>query len=80
MNPTIAWKRVKNILPNLHVLTYNGTEIGFITKPKDSRTDKNAWRLNSGLGDHTLFLGHDYDKKSAMVTVEKACGVYQPKA
>jgi hypothetical protein len=55
-------------------------ELGFITKPKDTRTDKNAWRLHQGIGANNNFLGHEYNKGLAMKQVEKACGVVAVKA
>ena len=40
------WQRVQNqSLPNLNVLLINGEYVGFVYKPRDSKTDKNAWRI-----------------------------------
>lgn len=58
MNHT--WSRVKTSLPNLNVLEMNGVKQGFIYKPKDSRTDKNAWRVYLGIGDTARFIGHQW--------------------
>jgi hypothetical protein len=78
---SIVWKKIKNgQLSNLHVLTMDGTELGFIYKPNDFRTDKNAWRLHTGIGERTNFLGHEWNKGVAMKQVEKTCGVVGLKA
>ena len=71
------WKTVKGqSLPNLLVLeTTDGKELGFIYKPKDSRTDKNAWRIHKGIGECNVFVGHDYDKNSSKSKLEIVCGV-----
>ena len=80
MNDTlkVEWKKVKNSLPNLHVLFYKGKEVGFITKPNDTKFDKNAWRCHSGIGKFNHFLGHEYNMGMAMRNVEEACSVYKP--
>ena len=58
-------------MPNLFVLERNGVEVGFIQKPNDTKTDKNAWRLYRGVGPTNVFLGHEWNKKLAMSQVEK---------
>ena len=74
----IKWTKIKKqSLPNLHVLTVNGKELGFVYKPRDSRTDKNAWRVHNGIGDATKFRGHEWTKKLAMMALEKNCAVYK---
>lgn len=62
-----TWKQVwtKNGLPNLHVLENDGKEVGFIFKPKDTKTDKNMWRVYIGIGDAARFVGHSSDKIEA---------------
>ena len=64
---TITWKRVKGSIPNLYV-AYNdaGEAIGMIDKPVDTRTDKNFWRMNLGIGYAARFLGHSASRKAAM--------------
>jgi len=74
MKPMITWKRVTNktsSIPNLFVISIFGDESGFITKPNDSSTDKNAWRIYTGIGDTCHFIGHEYDKKKAMKKLEQ---------
>ena len=67
-----TWEQVKTTtMPNLFVLRRNGVELGFIQKPKDTKTDKNAWRLYKGIGPLNTFLGHEYNKKLAMSLVER---------
>ncbi len=76
LNNTFVWKKVKTrSLANLHVLFRDNTEIGFIYKPTDTATDKNAWRLHTGMGERSNFLGHEWNKKVAMRQVEKQLGV-----
>jgi hypothetical protein len=66
------WEQVTSTtMPNLFVLKRNGVEVGFIQKPKDTKTDKNAWRLYKGIGPLNTFLVHEYNKKLAMSQVEK---------
>ncbi len=59
-------------LPNLSVLSVNGKDVAFVTKPKDSRTDKNAWRmfriLSEGQAD---FMGHQWTKTGATKFLER---------
>ena len=53
-------------LPNLHVLFLGGKGVAFITKPKDTRTDKNAWRMFRVLEDEeSEFMGHNWSKAEA---------------
>lgn len=55
----VNWKRVfNNSLPDLRVLEINGVERGFVYKPRDSKTDKNAWRIYKGIGASNVFIGH----------------------
>ena len=76
LNSHYVWKRVKTrSLANLHVLFHDNAEIGFIYKPMDTATDKNAWRLHTGVGERSNFLGHEWNKKVAMKQVERQLGV-----
>jgi len=71
----IVWKKTKNrSLENLHLLLVDNREVGFIYKPKDTKTDKNAWRLHAGIGQETKFLGHEWSKTIAMTGVERHLG------
>lgn len=54
-----------NSLSNLEALSCAGVEIGFIHKPRDTRTDKNAWRCFVGIGEAARFVGHRWDKATA---------------
>ena len=72
----IKWKKIKKAqLENLHLLSVGGKEVGFIYKPRDSKTDKNAWRLHTGFGENTIFIGHEWNKWLAMKQVERHLGV-----
>lgn len=72
-NTMIMWQRVKQQnLPNLNVALVNGEYVGFIYKPNDTKSDKNAWRIYKGVGDKAVFLGHEWNKQSAMVTLNWA--------
>lgn len=69
MNHT--WKRVKTIgLSNLNVLMLGDIEQGFIYKPKDSKTDKNAWRVHLGVGETSKFIGHEWTMNDAKRLLE----------
>lgn len=69
MNHT--WTRVNTIgLSNLNVLMLNGIERGFIYKPKDSKPDKNAWRVHLGVGETSKFLGHAWKMNDAKRLLE----------
>lgn len=65
-----VWNRVASSLPNLNVLMINGKEAGFIEKPKDTRTDRNAWRVYVGIGDSNKFVGHAWSKPDAQRLLE----------
>ena len=65
-----TWIRVKNSLPNLNVLEMNGVKQGFIYKPKDSRTDKNAWRIYLGIGKTARLIGHEWTMVNAKRILE----------
>lgn len=50
----------------LRVLVHeDGRELGSIQKPRDTRTDKNAWRCYKGIGGACQFLGHEWSEKEA---------------
>jgi hypothetical protein len=75
-NTVVTWKKIKDrSLSNLHVMFVDGNEIGFVYKPVDTKTDKNAWRSHLGIGESTIFLGHDYNKTDAKNRVEHAKGL-----
>lgn len=59
-------------LPNLHVATVDGVEVGFCYKPAESKSDRNAWRSYIGIGDGARFLYHTWDKRDAMMAVTAA--------
>ena len=59
-------------LPNLYVGTVDGKVVGFIYKPENSKTDKNAWRSYVGIGDKAKFLYHTWDMNDAMEAVQLA--------
>lgn len=59
-------------LPNLYVGTVDDKVVGFIYKPENSKTDKNAWRSYVGIGDKAKFLYHTWDMNDAMEAVKLA--------
>ena len=59
-------------LPNLYVGTVDDKVVGFIYKPENSKTDKNAWRSYVGVGDKAKFLYHTWDMNDAMEAVKLA--------
>ena len=59
-------------LPNLYVGTVDDKVVGFIYKPENSKTDKNAWRSYVGVGDKAKFLYHTWDMNDAMEAVQLA--------
>lgn len=76
LNEKPYWRAVHGgQLPNLFVLTHNGADLGFIYRPANTRTDKNTWRLHTGIGEATNFLGHEYNKNIAKKQVEKQLGL-----
>lgn len=61
-----TWKKYKALsTPNLHILCRGAEEIGFIYKPRDTKTDKNAWRCHAGIGHAARFLGHRWNMRDA---------------
>jgi len=69
----VTFTRVKNqSLPNLYSGTINGEIVGFIYKPNDSKSDRNAWRSYVGVGDNAKFLYHTWDMNDAMEAVQLA--------
>lgn len=63
----LTWKFIE--ASNVHVLMHNDVEVGFITKPKDTKTDKNAWRIHKGIGETNEFIGHALNKGKAKATL-----------
>lgn len=69
----VTFKRVKQqSLPNLYVGKKDGVEVGFIYKPNDTKSDRNAWRSYVGIGDKAMFLYHTWDMNDAMEAVQLA--------
>ena len=69
----VQFKRSQNqSLPNLYVGTVDDKVVGFIYKPENSKTDKNAWRSYVGVGDKAKFLYHTWDMNDAMEAVKLA--------
>lgn len=69
---TSSWKRVKNNVPNLHVLVRNGVEVGYIWRANSTCTCTDAWKAFKGIGQASKFLGTDFSKSRAMNLVEVA--------
>jgi len=57
-------------MPNLNVLMVGDKESGFIYKPKNTASDKNAWRVYLGIGDANKFLGHAWSMVDAKRKLE----------
>jgi hypothetical protein len=69
----VTFKRVQNqSLSNLYIGTINGEIVGFIYKPTDTKSDRNAWRSYVGVGDSARFLYHTWDMNDAMEAVQLA--------
>jgi hypothetical protein len=69
----VTFKRARSqSLPNLYVGTVDDKVVGFIYKPENSKTDKNAWRSYVGVGDKAKFLYHTWDMNDAMEAVQLA--------
>jgi hypothetical protein len=69
----VTFKRARSqSLPNLYVGTVDDKVVGFIYKPENSKTDKNAWRSYVGIGDKAKFLYHTWDMNDAMEAVQLA--------
>jgi len=69
----VTFKRAQSqSLPNLYVGTVDDKVVGFIYKPENSKTDKNAWRSYVGVGDKAKFLYHTWDMNDAMEAVQLA--------
>jgi len=69
----VTFKRAQSqSLPNLYVGTVDDKVVGFIYKPENSKTDKNAWRSDVGIGDKAKFLYHTWDMNDAMEAVQLA--------
>lgn len=64
------WMRLNSSLPNLNVLMMGDNEMGFVYKPADSKSDKNAWRVHLGIGDAARFIGHQWSKSDAQRFLE----------
>lgn len=66
-----SWQRVvSRSTSNFNVLTVDGKEVGFVYKPKDNRSDRNAWRVHLGLGNDTRFMGHTWNLRDAKRLLE----------
>jgi ribosomal protein RSM22 (predicted rRNA methylase) len=66
------WQGVQNrSLPNLNVLKVNDVVVGFIYKPRNTKTDRNAWRIYRGVGDSAEFMCHNFSKTDAMATLNR---------
>jgi hypothetical protein len=60
------WKKIDRHSGSvLKVLEIRGEEVGFIYRPKNTRTDKNAWRIHTGIGESNIFRGHEWTEKDA---------------
>ena len=74
MKTTLAKVKIGDMLA-FTVANSTGKILGLICKPKDTRTDKNAWRAFRGIGHGQTFLGHSWTKDGAAGVV---CGTVAP--
>lgn len=51
----------------LFVVSVGSKEIGFVTKFKNTKTDKHPWKAFVGIGVSAKFLGAYYEGKAAAV-------------
>lgn len=65
-------KTVSKSLPNLYVAKMTDKEVGFVHRPKNTKTDKNFWRAYFGIGEAATFLGHSVSKQGAMANLNWA--------
>lgn len=72
MNKVVFTRVKQQSLPNLYVGKKDGVEVGFIYKPNDTKSDRNAWRSYVGIGDKAKFLYHTWDMNDAMEAVKLA--------
>ena len=70
MKTTLAKVKIGDFLA-FTVADNTGKILGLICKPRDTRTDKNAWRAFRGIGHGQAFLGHSWTKNGAAGVV---CG------
>lgn len=69
-NTITSWEPIHGqSLHNLHVAINDEkgtrTELGFIYRPKNTGSDKNAWRVHLGIGESEQFIGHAWHKRDA---------------
>jgi len=65
-------KSLSRSLSNLYVAKVGDVEVGFVHRPKNTKTDKNFWRAYFGIGESATFLGHSITKQGAMVNLNWA--------
>lgn len=64
-------KEPSKVLHNLFVArNARNEEVGFIHRPRSTKSEKSAWRAYWGIGEAAEFLGHAWDKKTAMDLVK----------
>jgi len=69
------WRKIKSLsISNLNVLIVDGKEVGFICKPRDTKFDKNMWRVYRGIGEANSFLCHCATKALAVKKLESIYG------
>lgn len=67
------WKQIPQLSKASFFVLCNGSkELGFIHKPKDTKTDKNAWRVHIGIGESNKRIGHEWSKKAAQNLLMKS--------
>lgn len=55
---TITTKKITGTsIQGLEVVLVNGREVGFVTKLRDTRTDRNPFKAFTGIGESAKFVG-----------------------
>lgn len=74
MTRNITLKQVSRGHLSRWVVLRDQSEIGFIEKFRDTRTETNPWKAFAGIGHANIYLGHFYDpmgKERAIAAVMK---------
>lgn len=65
-----TWSPIKTNLPNLHLLTIGGREVGFTFNPGSDPGERNAWRVFLGIGADARLVAHAWTLPSAKRILE----------
>ena len=70
MTTEYLWKSEKS-LQNGAILLRNQIVVGFVTKPDDTETDKNAWRTFVAIGVKAQLIAHTWSLAAAKSFLEQ---------